>query len=1148
MKKKISILIVMILAVNTLLGTMVGASGAKGATGATELSATVNTGTELKDVSSAVSMIPGISSLNRGLLAALGSADLIVSPAEGSQNVPIDTKLEVKLANKQIRTNPNKQQIFTISRDMSGYTEKLDVTVTQSVYANSVILTPPSNLLYGTKYYITIPEGTFITGGVGSGENGVTSAALTWSFTTASSSTTGLSASYTPSNGSTNVSIGVKPVIKFNRSVKLNTSIANGGITLRKTSNNATVPINNVALSSNTLTISPTSNLEGGTSYYIDIANNGIYDAQNTSIYYTGLSGKSSWSFQTEAPDKTAPVLQSATMHSNTAIRLLYNETLTYTNYLPTSSFAVTVNGETRRISSASASGESVYVYLETGVAVGQDVKISYTGSGSQAIQDVYGNPAATISSKVVTNGVDSVMPRPKDGYATRTSVTLNFSESIKSPSSYAYGQFTVTADGNSKGISSLSHSGSTITLNLSNSISNGEVVKVSYSPGSYPLEDYRGMNIAAFSDYFVRNTYDTVAPVFKGVEGSGNKIIMTYDEALRTSPLPLKSQFSILVNNAPVYVTAVEIVSNQVILTLASSFTKDQNVTLSYVSGTGGIADLNGNMAGYINLQPITYNTVIDGVRSASVTGDTLTIVFNSTLRSLSYLPVNQFYVNVDKVNRGLNSATINGSTVTLKLTSAVTNGQVVDLSYLTGAAPLYDSLGNIVKSFNKMQVQNVTGGTTTTVNGVQPDYLTAMPTVDFGVAGYLLNLSTAQASSSQSRFGLSMKKYVIDNDKFQVAFKYLTENNIVSKRLVFEVPSTEKAAEVVIPVSALMTMYSSGKTGSFAVKYNNVLFDLPIEKIPYSEISRSLSASSLTSAYITIQIDPVSKTQMSTSNYSNGVTTAPITDPVQIYVSAYNGTVTQNVVDVAHTGQIYFKASNSSSSMYVSLIKYDLAARTASFVPGKATGSGSSLVFSGKINGNSVVGPATGYSYFSDTSKHWAKADITELGSKLIVDARSGNKFEPDKNITRAEFAVFIAKGLGLAGDASSANRFSDISSGTTAAYIGAAAKAGIITGNTDGTFKPGSNITREQMALMMVRAMEYAGHNISLNGSTAQILTRFKDGAKIQSKETVAKAVREGIIQGITTNTFQPKGNATRAQAAVMLKRVLDKLNYL
>ncbi|MNJ50506.1 Endoglucanase precursor [compost metagenome] len=231
------------------------------------------------------------------------------------------------------------------------------------------------------------------------------------------------------------------------------------------------------------------------------------------------------------------------------------------------------------------------------------------------------------------------------------------------------------------------------------------------------------------------------------------------------------------------------------------------------------------------------------------------------------------------------------------------------------------------------------------------------------------------------------------------------------------------------------------------------------------------------------------------------------------------------------------------------MSLIKYDLVSRTSSFVPASVMNSGNYVVFNGKTDGNVVIGPALGYSYFSDTRDHWASANINNLAGKLIIDGRQGNKFEPNSNITRAEFAVFIAKGLGLAPDQASASRFPDVPTGTTGAYIGAAAKAGIIAGNMDGTFKPNSYITREQMALMMVRAMAYAGQDISPNAlSSAQTLSRFKDNAKIQSKDNVAKAVQEGIIQGVSFDTFQPQGNATRAQAAVMLKRVLEKLNYI
>lgn len=142
-------------------------------------------------------------------------------------------------------------------------------------------------------------------------------------------------------------------------------------------------------------------------------------------------------------------------------------------------------------------------------------------------------------------------------------------------------------------------------------------------------------------------------------------------------------------------------------------------------------------------------------------------------------------------------------------------------------------------------------------------------------------------------------------------------------------------------------------------------------------------------------------------------------------------------------------------------------------------------------------------------------------------------------------------LSRGLGLLGDRETAQRFRDVQPSTqTGDYIGAAAKAGIITGNTDGTFRPNDNITREQMAIMMIRAMEYTNHPITLSGTSASTLARFKDKAKIQnqSAEFVAKAVQSGIILGMTVSEFGPQGNATRAQAAVMLQRMLKQADYL
>ncbi|MEB9897070.1 S-layer homology domain-containing protein, partial [Bacillus cereus] len=129
-----------------------------------------------------------------------------------------------------------------------------------------------------------------------------------------------------------------------------------------------------------------------------------------------------------------------------------------------------------------------------------------------------------------------------------------------------------------------------------------------------------------------------------------------------------------------------------------------------------------------------------------------------------------------------------------------------------------------------------------------------------------------------------------------------------------------------------------------------------------------------------------------------------------------------------------------------------------------------------------------------------------------------------------------------------AGAAAGYRDVStSGKLAPYIGAATKAGIIGGFEDRTFRPNESITREQMAVMLVRAMDYAGYAVTADPAA---LNRFKDRNQIgrYAVTGVGKAVTSGIVQGMTSTTFDPKGTATRAQAAAMLKRMLQQIKYL
>lgn len=196
---------------------------------------------------------------------------------------------------------------------------------------------------------------------------------------------------------------------------------------------------------------------------------------------------------------------------------------------------------------------------------------------------------------------------------------------------------------------------------------------------------------------------------------------------------------------------------------------------------------------------------------------------------------------------------------------------------------------------------------------------------------------------------------------------------------------------------------------------------------------------------------------------------------------------------------------------------------------------------------NGNSIYAVVTMDKSFDDISKHWAKTDIELLANKLIVNGVSASKFAPENNVTRAEFATMLVHALGLTSDAASA-AFKDVkASNWFAGTVGAAVKAKLVTGYTDGSFKPNDPITREQMAVMVAKAIGAAGKTVPASGDA---LAKFTDKASISSwaQTSVSQAVEAKIISGMTDKTFVPSSDATRAQAAVMLKRLLQYVNFI
>ena len=160
--------------------------------------------------------------------------------------------------------------------------------------------------------------------------------------------------------------------------------------------------------------------------------------------------------------------------------------------------------------------------------------------------------------------------------------------------------------------------------------------------------------------------------------------------------------------------------------------------------------------------------------------------------------------------------------------------------------------------------------------------------------------------------------------------------------------------------------------------------------------------------------------------------------------------------------------------------------------------------------------------------------------------------NKFEPDSNLTRAQFMAMLAKidgadmsaysaaasaegGEGATPVASAA--FTDVTSADWFyAYVKWGVEKGITNGMGDGTFAPNAQITREQMAVMLLKYAQSIG--FMLPQKTA--IPTFTDAGLISSwsADYVYTAAAAGILSGFDTGEFAPQGSATRAQAAKVI----------
>ncbi|MFB9327036.1 Ig-like domain-containing protein [Paenibacillus aurantiacus] len=995
-----------------------------------------------------------------------------------------------------------------------------------------IVVSPGVTLVDGTTYYVQIGSQAFRDASGNNYAGMLSTDTTTWRFIVSNDKVKPTVVTMSPANGvSTVPTTGGSFSVIFSEPIKV---LNANGVSFKKSSTSSTSAMMAVDADNNRkLNITPDP-LSTNTNYYVEIAANAISDM--TGNMFDGILNTYQWAFKTSSATG-APTITSVAMSGSSRIALTYNQMLDATSIPSAGAFYVTVNGTYRAVTAVQITDATVYLTLQSAVVNGQEIRLYYTAPialDAGAVRSLSsGIKAASISSQSVTNTPDTTVPRPLSGTVAGNLITMTFNEELSAitNSSSTAAQFYAYVNGGYRSISSIAGTGSMITMLLSGSeVSVGQTVTLYFTKGAYPLTDLSGNPVASFTGFQIVNGVDTTIPQLLTVTVTGNKLTLTYNEALNTTAKPSNSAYAVQVDGVARSVSAVTVSGYQVDLTLGSAVASGQTIRVSYTRQTPYLTDLAGNPADSFSNAGITNAGATMNVNGAIAKGSTVTLNFSDYLNQSIVPLISQFTVKSNNNARPIASVQVSGASVVLTLATPVAISDTVKVSYSTSGGTMLRSSGGVnAESFTDLSAANQTTWSDD-------------PTSDFETvtgAGIGLKKQVASTMPDTTPGGKSVNRYTIPESKVKAAFD--TINGIGGEpRLVFTVPSTEAGASVAFPLSSLKTALDKYPKAKVVVNYKNASYEMPLDQL-------KLGNSSSPSGSLLLTIDSGSNS---------------LTDPLTTAISAAGSKLIGDPVNmetfIVNTGGAtkmssfdgYVKRSitvdQTLETRQTTVVWYDPEVGKISYAPTHVETANGKSVVTFQRKGNSAYAIIKGNVVYSDLGAHWARNDILLMANKYILDGRTPTTFEPKKAITRAEFATFISKGLGLSGDKNAAAKFQDLNSGHPAmAYIGAAAKAGIIQGMTDGSFKPNSPVTREQMASMMVRAAEYVGNKIDLSQNAATMLKRFKDSAKVGTwaQVDVAKAVQMGVINGMSNGNFGAKSNATRAEAAVMIERLLN-----
>ncbi|BBH23045.1 hypothetical protein Back11_43900 [Paenibacillus baekrokdamisoli] len=400
-------------------------------------------------------------------------------------------------------------------------------------------------------------------------------------------------------------------------------------------------------------------------------------------------------------------------------------------------------------------------------------------------------------------------------------------------------------------------------------------------------------------------------------------------------------------------------------------------------------------------------------------------------------------------------------------------------------------------------------------------------------------------------SQDGTKNMTITVESLDLEKAFNAMDDADSGSKTIILKANKSADKTSVELPAGTLVKASQKHNDAIISIQTEHTSFDLPLKALNFGDLAWK-TGESIDKVTLRISLSAPSKAEeqmIRNHGASQGLTFISIVD-FKVFAEAGGKSV-----EITDFGSTYVPrsivVSETDGNKRLLAVIIDPKTGEAQFIPAtlKVENGKTTIVISaphaslyGVVEARKVT--------FTDIQNHTAKSEIETLASALMIKGTSATTFSPDKSITRAEFAALLTRALGL--DATiSVSKFTDVKdTHWFAPSVNAAVKAGIINGKSSTLFDPNATITREEMAVMVSRGISFAGKKINLTELIAKQTAPFADGNRISgwAKTAILQNIDAGIYLANKSEDFKPKAKVTRAEVAVILKKMLDYLHFI